>query len=170
MSHIVISVAERKPAGLVTTAGRMRSLDIPGSGLDGAPCLFSSCVFSNRVRWTLRAPHSSCHLQRCCADHDLLDWDFASVQGTHTAGARSGVLAFVIQSPNFWYPISVGIGTVALTLCFWGRRYFKRSFIAGTVGRPGSKPSLEIAVQRDSGACRRLRASHGQTGSDSVAL
>jgi hypothetical protein len=39
-----------------------------------------------------------------------------------------GLLPFVMLAPNFWYPISVGIGTVALTLCFCGRRYFQRSF------------------------------------------
>jgi hypothetical protein len=46
-----------------------------------------------------------------------------------------GLLPFVMLAPNFWYPISVGIDTVALTLCVWGRRYLKRSFTAGgTVG------------------------------------
>jgi HPP family len=45
-----------------------------------------------------------------------------------------GLLPFVIPAPNFWYPISVGIGTVALTLCFWGQRYFQSSFTpAGVV-------------------------------------
>jgi hypothetical protein len=39
-----------------------------------------------------------------------------------------GLLPFVMLAPNFWYAISVGIGTVALTLCFWGRRYLQRSF------------------------------------------
>jgi hypothetical protein len=29
------------------------------------------------------------------------------------------ILAFVIKTPNFWYPISVGIGTGALMVCFW---------------------------------------------------
>jgi hypothetical protein len=47
-----------------------------------------------------------------------------------------GLLPFVMLAPNFWYPISVGIGTVALTLCFWGRQYVQRSFTAaGTVGQ-----------------------------------
>jgi hypothetical protein len=36
-----------------------------------------------------------------------------------------GMLAFVIKTPSFWYPISVGIGTVALMVCFWARRYFQ---------------------------------------------
>jgi hypothetical protein len=38
-----------------------------------------------------------------------------------------GILAFVIKTPNFWYPISVGIGTVALMICFWARGYFQGS-------------------------------------------
>jgi hypothetical protein len=36
-----------------------------------------------------------------------------------------GILAFVVKTPNFWYPISVGIGTVALMVCFWVRGYFQ---------------------------------------------
>jgi hypothetical protein len=38
-----------------------------------------------------------------------------------------GLLPFVIAAPNFWYPTSVGIGTVALTLCFCGRGSIRRS-------------------------------------------
>jgi nitrogen fixation-related uncharacterized protein len=45
-----------------------------------------------------------------------------------------GLLPFVMPAPNYWYPISVGIGTVALTLCFWGRRYSQRSLTAGATG------------------------------------
>lgn len=37
-----------------------------------------------------------------------------------------GMLAFVIKTPSFWYPISVGIGTVALMVGFWARGYFQR--------------------------------------------
>jgi hypothetical protein len=36
-----------------------------------------------------------------------------------------GMLAFVIKTPSFWYPKSVGIGTVALMVCFWARGYFQ---------------------------------------------
>jgi hypothetical protein len=39
-----------------------------------------------------------------------------------------GLLPFVMTAPNIRYPISVGIGTVALTLCFCGRGYIRRSF------------------------------------------
>ena len=39
-----------------------------------------------------------------------------------------GLLPFVMTAPNIRYPISVGIGTVALTLCFWGRGYIRRAF------------------------------------------
>jgi hypothetical protein len=39
-----------------------------------------------------------------------------------------GMLAFVIKTPTFWYPISVGIGTVALMVCFWARGYFQGLF------------------------------------------
>jgi hypothetical protein len=35
----------------------------------------------------------------------------------------------VMTAPNIRYPISVGIGTVALTLCFWGRGYIRRIFV-----------------------------------------
>jgi hypothetical protein len=38
-----------------------------------------------------------------------------------------GVLPFVITAPDIWYPTSVGIGTVALTLCFIGRGYLRKS-------------------------------------------
>jgi hypothetical protein len=38
-----------------------------------------------------------------------------------------GLLPFVMQAPNAWYPASVGIGTVALVLCFSARRYIQRS-------------------------------------------
>jgi hypothetical protein len=37
-----------------------------------------------------------------------------------------GILPFMITTPNFWYPISVGIGTVALMVCFWIRAYSQR--------------------------------------------
>jgi hypothetical protein len=36
-----------------------------------------------------------------------------------------GILAFVIKTPNVWYPISVGIGAIALMVCFWVRGYFQ---------------------------------------------
>jgi hypothetical protein len=39
-----------------------------------------------------------------------------------------GLLPFVMAAPNFWYPTSVGIGTVALTSCFCGRGYIRKSF------------------------------------------
>jgi hypothetical protein len=39
-----------------------------------------------------------------------------------------GLLPFVMTAPNIRYPISVGIGTIALTLCFWGRGYIRRIF------------------------------------------
>jgi hypothetical protein len=47
-----------------------------------------------------------------------------------------GLLPFVMTAPNIRYPISVGIGTVALTLCFWGRGYVRRIFtrIADRIG------------------------------------
>jgi hypothetical protein len=38
-----------------------------------------------------------------------------------------GLLPFVMAAPNFRYPTSVGIGTVALTLCFCGRKSIRRS-------------------------------------------
>ncbi len=38
-----------------------------------------------------------------------------------------GLLPFIIPAPTFWYAVSVGIGTVALMVCFWGREYFRRS-------------------------------------------
>jgi hypothetical protein len=28
-----------------------------------------------------------------------------------------GILPFVITAPSFWYPVSVTIGTIALTVC-----------------------------------------------------
>lgn len=39
-----------------------------------------------------------------------------------------GLLPFVMAAPNIRYPTSVGIGTVALTVCFCGRRYIRLSF------------------------------------------
>ena len=44
-----------------------------------------------------------------------------------------GLLPFVMNAPDIRYPTSVGIGTVALTLCFYGRGSIRRSFarIAG---------------------------------------
>jgi len=47
-----------------------------------------------------------------------------------------GLLPFVMTAPNIRYPIAVGIGTVALTLCFWGRGYIRRIFtrIADRIG------------------------------------
>lgn len=39
-----------------------------------------------------------------------------------------GLLPFVMAAPNIRYPISVGIGTVALTVCFCGRGSIRRSF------------------------------------------
>ncbi|WP_263350416.1 HPP family protein [Acidicapsa acidisoli] len=39
-----------------------------------------------------------------------------------------GLLPFVMTAPNIWYPVSVGIGTVVLVLCFWARRSFQRSY------------------------------------------
>jgi CBS-domain-containing membrane protein len=41
------------------------------------------------------------------------------------------LLPFVMAAPNFWYPLSVGIGTVALTLCFYGRKSLLRSSSRG---------------------------------------
>jgi hypothetical protein len=38
-----------------------------------------------------------------------------------------GLLPFVMKAPDFWYPISVAIGTTTLTLCFLGRAHFQRS-------------------------------------------
>lgn len=38
-----------------------------------------------------------------------------------------GLLPFVMGAPNMRYPVSVGIGTVALTLVFWGRGYLRTS-------------------------------------------
>jgi hypothetical protein len=45
-----------------------------------------------------------------------------------------GLLPFVMTAPNVRYPTSVGIGTVALTLCFWGRGYIRSSF--ARIGNP----------------------------------
>jgi len=39
-----------------------------------------------------------------------------------------GLLPFVMTAPNIWYPVSVGLGTIALMLSFWARRYFQNSF------------------------------------------
>jgi hypothetical protein len=39
-----------------------------------------------------------------------------------------GLLPFVMTAPNIRYPTSVGIGTVALTVCFCGRGSIRRSF------------------------------------------
>jgi HPP family len=39
-----------------------------------------------------------------------------------------GLLPFVMAAPNFGYPASVGIGTLALTVCFYGRGSIRRSF------------------------------------------
>jgi hypothetical protein len=38
-----------------------------------------------------------------------------------------GLLPFVMAAPNFWYPISVSMGTIALTVCFCGRGSIRRS-------------------------------------------
>jgi hypothetical protein len=38
-----------------------------------------------------------------------------------------GLLPFVMAAPNFSYPMSVGMGTIALTVCFCGRRSIRRS-------------------------------------------
>ncbi len=37
-----------------------------------------------------------------------------------------GLLPFVMASPSMRYPLSVGIGTAALTLCFYGRGYLRK--------------------------------------------
>jgi len=37
-----------------------------------------------------------------------------------------GLLPFVMATPDFRYSLSVGIGTAALTLCFWARQSFQR--------------------------------------------
>lgn len=34
-----------------------------------------------------------------------------------------GLLPFVVVAPNVWYPVSVGLGTIALTLCAVGYTY-----------------------------------------------
>jgi hypothetical protein len=39
-----------------------------------------------------------------------------------------GLLPFVMTAPNIRYPTSVGIGTIALTVCFYGRGSIRRSF------------------------------------------
>jgi hypothetical protein len=44
-----------------------------------------------------------------------------------------GVLAFMIKTPNFWYPISVGIGTGALVVCFCVRGYLRRLSANATI-------------------------------------
>jgi hypothetical protein len=36
-----------------------------------------------------------------------------------------GLLPFVMVAPNVWYPVSVTVGTTALTLCALGHRYFR---------------------------------------------
>jgi hypothetical protein len=38
-----------------------------------------------------------------------------------------GLLPFVMKAPDYWYPVSVGIGTVTLTLWFLARIYLQRS-------------------------------------------
>lgn len=68
-----------------------------------------------------------------------------------------GILAFVIKTPNFWYPISVGFGTVALVVCFWGRGYVQglstnaanreQSAIRKQVGM--ISPSIEPSVEEE---------------------
>jgi hypothetical protein len=47
-----------------------------------------------------------------------------------------GLLPFVMTAPNIRYPTSVGIGTVALTLCFWAVGSIRRLFtqIANRIG------------------------------------
>jgi len=47
-----------------------------------------------------------------------------------------GLLPFVMNSPSMRYPISVGVGTVALTLCYLGRAYARKAFArrASTAG------------------------------------
>jgi hypothetical protein len=34
----------------------------------------------------------------------------------------------MIKTPNFWYPISVSIGTGGLVVCFWVRGYVQKLF------------------------------------------
>jgi hypothetical protein len=38
-----------------------------------------------------------------------------------------GLLPFVMVAPNVWYPVSVTLGTTALTLCAVGHGYFRRA-------------------------------------------
>jgi hypothetical protein len=38
-----------------------------------------------------------------------------------------GLLPFVMKAPDYWYPVSVGIGTVTLTMWFLARFYLQRS-------------------------------------------
>jgi hypothetical protein len=52
-----------------------------------------------------------------------------------------GLLPFVMTAPDIRYPASVGIGTVALTLGFWGRGYLRRTFT-----RPANR--MSVANQR----------------------
>ena len=45
-----------------------------------------------------------------------------------------GLLPFIIPAPTLWYAVSVGIGTVALMVCFWGREYFWKSWASAEDG------------------------------------
>jgi hypothetical protein len=40
-----------------------------------------------------------------------------------------GVLPFVMAAPNIWYPVSVGVGTIALTLWFLARIWLQQSLM-----------------------------------------
>jgi HPP family len=41
-----------------------------------------------------------------------------------------GILPFVMDAPNFWYPVSVTMGTIALTLYFLGYDHLRRTMEA----------------------------------------
>jgi hypothetical protein len=72
-----------------------------------------------------------------------------------------GLLPFVMAAPNFWYPTSVSIGTVAFTLCFCGRGYIRRSFariekgVGPVNGWQAISQSEEFAVSSSPGFCAK---------------
>jgi hypothetical protein len=63
-----------------------------------------------------------------------------------------GVLPFVIGEPDLWYPVSVGIGTIALTLWFLGRghdRKFLKNSKTKSLTREVTEPTSGLRKSKD---------------------
>jgi hypothetical protein len=110
-------------------------LEVPG--WMARPALFPLVCFLTAsigllARLTLHATFSGVALTMICSIGILRAFK------VHMPPALAlGILAFMIKTPNFWYPISVGIGTGALMVCFWVRGYLQSHLGRNPTSEPG---------------------------------